>query len=263
MRSCCRARRRATLESLVGRSLWLPPGTRRGQVRQLVGRAVEGGPLDFAGFIPYDTSNPPAGMSSVAFEVKNVRGWLYPWSHEVWDLLAKLGHFPEVVPILVARRIHLTTFRMFKDVGALGFEAREQWFARRGGGSSIDPDTFSEVRETFGFSDAVLLDDEPPPNPRLRAFLETKVHQIPSGRERSLIEESGERWARVAPIARGYFDLRAPTMDGDDRRDLLGEFAAEVADAGLMDTAGWARLPIEYYEDAGPDWEPDYDDYGD
>jgi hypothetical protein len=54
-------------------------------------------------------------MTNFAVEVKNVRSWIYPWSHEVWDLLAKLGEFSDVVPILVSRRIHITTFRMFKE----------------------------------------------------------------------------------------------------------------------------------------------------
>jgi len=103
-----------TLGSLAGTYLWLPPGQRHGYVDTLLGRPVAGGPLDAAGFVPWDTANPGSGMTNFAVEVKNVRSWIYPWSHEVWDLLAKLGDFPEVVPILVSRRIHITTFRMFK-----------------------------------------------------------------------------------------------------------------------------------------------------
>jgi hypothetical protein len=106
-------------------------------------------------------------------EVKNVRSWIYPWSHEAWDLLAKLGGFPDVVPLLVARRIHPTTFRMFKDLGAFGYDARKQWFAERGGGRSNDPDTFRKVTDEFGFHDAVLLDRAPEPEPGLTNLFST------------------------------------------------------------------------------------------
>jgi hypothetical protein len=47
-------------------------------------------------------------------------------------------------------------------------------------------------------------------------------------------------------------------MDGDERREMLGDFAARLADAGLLETGGWARLPDEYYDQ--PEWEPDYDE---
>jgi hypothetical protein len=50
-------------------------------------------------------------------------------------------------------------------------------------------------------------------------------------------------------------------MDADARRELLTEFAAGIADLGLMTGGGWARLPPEYYEqgEADEDWR-DWDD---
>jgi hypothetical protein len=179
----------------------------------------------------------------------------------VWDLLAKLGEFPDVVPILVARRLHPTTFRMFKDVGAIGFDARNQWFAERAGASYIDTPTFERVRRTFGFDDALLLSRPPEPHrPLTRFFTTTLVQQPPVGDRPPLILAQGERWEEVAPIASHFTDLRAERMDGPDRRALLGEFAARLADAGLLDTRGWVRLPDEYYEEDDPDWEPDWDE---
>jgi hypothetical protein len=251
----------ATLRALAGTHIWLPPDFRRGQVSRLRGRDVPGGPLDAAGFIPHNAADPGAGLAAFAVEVKNLRGWLYPWSHEVWDLLAKLGEFPDVVPILVARRLHPTTFRMFKDVGAIGFDARNQWFAERAGASYIDPPTFERVRRTFGFDDALLLSRPPEPHrPLTRFFTTTLVQQPPVGDRPPLILAQGERWEEVAPIASHFTDLRAERMDGPDRRALLGEFAARLADAGLLDTRGWVRLPDEYYEEDDPDWEPDWDE---
>jgi hypothetical protein len=244
-----------SLESLAGLSLWLPPEMRAGHIRQLRGRPLPGGPLDAAGFIPFDVNDPGAGMAAFAIEVKNIRGWLYPWSHEVWDLLAKLGTFPDVVPILVARRVHFTTFRMFKDIGALAFDARRQWFARRGDRATITPVTFDRVCNKFGFYDAVLLNEPPAPHPPLAAFFDQKLLEIHEGQDEPLIRRAANRWSEIAPIAGDYDGLRAERMDGDERRELLGEFAARVADAGLMDTGGWARLPEEYYDEGEPEWE--------
>jgi hypothetical protein len=127
----------ATIESLAGTELWLTPEHRHGRVDRLLEREVVGGPLDAAGFVPVNTTNPGAGWTPFAIEVKNLRSWIYPWSHEVWDLLAKLGNFPDVVPILIARRIHPITFRMFKDVGALGVRGSTT-VVRRAGWRSLD-----------------------------------------------------------------------------------------------------------------------------
>jgi hypothetical protein len=108
--------------------LWLDPDSQPGQVRSLRGQPITvGGPLDAAGFVARAASDPTKGFIPFAVEVKNVRSVLYPWHREVWDLLAKVTDFPDVVPILVARSIHFTTFQCFKDIGCLGFSTRRQW----------------------------------------------------------------------------------------------------------------------------------------
>jgi hypothetical protein len=109
----------------------------RGQVLRLRGRDVPGGPPDAAGFVPHNPSDPFAGGAAFGVEGKNVRGWLYSWSHEVWD--------------------------MFKDAGAIGFETRRQWFRQQAGAATIEPETFERVKTTFGFRDAILLREEPEP----------------------------------------------------------------------------------------------------
>jgi hypothetical protein len=186
--------------------------------------------------------------------VKNLRSWLYPWSHEVWDLLAKVGDFPEVVPILIARRIHPTTFRMLKDIGALGYQTRQQWFAERGGNHSIDPTRFAQVAASLGFDDATLLGGARAPDGRMSNFFSQTLRRVPNHADLPLVEVSAQRWAGAAPLAADYTALRAERMDAGDRRELLTEFAGRVADAGLLTTGGWARLPDEG-EDDEPDWQ--------
>jgi hypothetical protein len=228
----------ATLHSLAGSHLWIPPNTRAGRVDSLVGRPVVGGPLDAAAEWVYDPVNITAGSTRFAVEVKNIRETIYPWDLETWDLLGKLADFPEVLPVLVARRIHLTTFRFFKDVGALGTETRGQWFAQ-----AIDEGDFERVVNGLGLPDARRVPDDVPPPALLKFFRDTG----PSVGAAQLL-----RWQTAAPIVRRYRDLRDPHRSYDDRRQLWLAFSADIQASGLYERGGWG--PQEF-EPGGPDFE--------
>jgi len=143
----------ATVQSLAGRIVWPDPQP-VGQVRELQGFEVPGGPLDAAGHWAIDPADPSVGWVPFAIEVKNIRRTVYPRSREMWDLLAKVGHFPDVVPILVTRRVHWTSFRFLKDVGALAYMGERQWFS-----PAIDADDFDRITRRFGFADAIRIAD--------------------------------------------------------------------------------------------------------
>lgn len=229
----------ATLAELAGRYIWLPPGVSAGRVSELLGRPITlGGPLDAHAFVPHDAADPTSGFVPVAVEVKNLRSVIYPQSHETWDLLAKLGDFPEVVPVLIARRMHLTTFRLFKDVGALGCTTYQQLFHSPGTTrATIDATTFNRARSTFGFHDAVLVDDPDRSHSRVRTFFADTVRKEVGGEP--LIVRQADRWQRAAPIVSGFTELREEGLTGDDRVALMREFADEVEAAGLLDEGGW------------------------
>jgi hypothetical protein len=234
-----------SLEALAGRCVWLPPALIAGQVRYLQGQPLpHGGPLDAAGHWARDPTRPTDGFVPFAVEVKNVRSWIYPWSHETWDLLGKVGAFPDVVPILIARRIHATTFRFFKDVGALGCATHRQWFASRGTvRANIDPDEFTRIRATFAFHDAVLLDDPQATSDHVITFFSRTLGRTSASSEQSLMDTQAEKWRVAAPIAEAYRDLSREDLA--DREDLWLEFAQEIADAGLYTVGGWAPT-LEY-----------------
>jgi hypothetical protein len=229
----------ATLGALVGRYVWLPEGMAPGGARELLGRPITvGGPLDAHAFVPLTATDPTRGFIPVAVEVKNLRSIIYSWSHETWDLLAKLGDFPDVVPVLLARRLHLTTFRLFKDIGALGCATYRQWFHSPGTTrATIDSTTFDRARGTFGFHDAVLLEDPSQPQAVVRTFFTNTVRKEVGGE--LLIARQADRWRRAAPIVSGFVELRDEGLVGDDRVALMREFAAEIEDAGLLDEGGW------------------------
>jgi hypothetical protein len=161
---------------------------------------------------------------------KNVRQRLYPRSREVWDLLAKVAAFPEVVPILVARRLHLTTFRMFADIGALGHDMHVQWFS-----PSVPEARFSQVRAGLSFHDARRAADPDRPNERLRAFFaKTAVTERPAATQL-------DRWGETAEIVAEYVDLRR-SLEPDRRDELWDDFRAAIVEAGFYgdwEYGGW------------------------
>ncbi len=229
------------LNELKGTRLWLTPGADLGRVTGLQGRPLTvGGPLDAAGEWPLDPAKLAAGTVPFAVEVKNVRSMLYPYDHDVWDLIAKVAAFPDVLPLIVARRFHVTTFKMFKDLGVLGSETRAQFFS-----PSIPAGDFREVVATLGFADATTYEGRI--HPGLRKFFAVTGPRF--------AQERLARWSLVAPIAANYPELRDESLDDGSRSDAFRDFATELRDAGLYG-GGWAPL---FEED---DEEPEgYDDY--
>ena len=178
-----------------------------------------------------DPSNPSAGFIAFAVEVKNVRGWLYPRDHETWDLMAKVGHFPEVVPILVARRIHPITFRFMRDVGGLAFQAKVQWFS-----DSIDADRFSAVIQRLGFLDAARVRPgtaHPPLSKWVSTTLRKSVHDGPTLIER---QRSGGDSRHRSRLGTATFATRPSARPGAPAGG--GSFAMRSARPACTSAAG-------------------------
>ena len=231
----------ASIGGLAGTRLWLPPSVRLGQVREVAGRPLTiGGPLDSAGYWAVDADNPAAGLIPFAVEVKNVRSWIYPWDNEAWDLLSKLAAFPDVVPVLVARRIHPITFNFFYDIGALGHETRSQWFTNPGTTrAELDPDAFTRITSQFGFLDASLVQDPDEAHPPLVRFFGETAYKVPGLAESTLASRSLKRWASAAPVIHHYVELRDEYLSARERGRLWGSFAKDIIDAGFY-RGGWA-----------------------
>ncbi len=184
--------------------------------------------------------NPAAGLIPFAVEVKNIRSWLYPWDDETWDLLAKLGTHPHVVPVLVARRVHYITFRFFKDIGALAHQTGTQWFHNAGTArASINVDAFADVTRELGFHDATLIEDPDSANSRVTRFFRETIYRPVEGAE-SLATRAESRWERTAPIVAQYTELRESSLAPQERAALWDSFCGEIIDAGLYDADRWA-----------------------
>lgn len=225
----------ASLDSLAGRQVWTS-GAARGRVTTLNGISVPGGPLDHAGHWAVDPDDPRAGFIPFAVEVKNIRHVVYPRHHEVWDLLAKVGAFPDHIPILITRRVHYWTYQLFAEIGAITHQTRSQWFS-----PTLGSERFDKITRELGFFDARQVAEPDQANRTLAGFFSTTLRKGTRGDDRSLMIRSGERWQRAAPICAEYLDLRDESLDAEARTSRYRDFCGDLAAAGF-DTSGFANL---------------------
>lgn len=234
----------ASIRSVAGEYLVIPPGSRPGQARRVAGQDIRvGGPLDAAGSWVIDPETHSGGLLPFGIEVKNVRSVIYPWDHEVWDLIAKLAAIPDAVPILVARRCHLTTFRCFKDIGALAVATRKHWFSDK-----IDSETFERARRRFGFYDARQTDPSGSPDNGLVKFFSRTAYTTDS-EGKSLMIGQAEKWRQAAPIVGRYAELRDEGLPPKRRQQLWRAFSEDIVNAGLYTRGQWAPEDDEEEDD--------------
>ena len=144
------------------------------------GVAIEGGKLD------YILVHPIAG--GMGIEIKNTREWVYPDKDIVTQLLRKCVQI-NVVPVLMARRIHYTTFTILNACGAIIHQFYNQMYP------SADEQLAEQVRNKFmlGYSD-VRTGNEP--DARLLKFFASSVP--------SIARESREKFDDRKGLIEGY-----------------------------------------------------------
>lgn len=167
------------------------------EVTHLYGEPVPGGPLDGAAVHLGSRGGVLVGAVTLLFEVKNIRHWIYPSSHEVYQLLHKAAvlqveHRTErILPVLVCRRRHYWTRQMAIDLGFFVIEVHEQ---RVQPVAELDLEAFHEVREELGFS---TLSMEVGPLPRLVQSLRDAVPPYAVA--------TAARWGTMAPSLVDHF----------------------------------------------------------
>jgi hypothetical protein len=63
--------------------------------------------------------------SLIGIEAKNIREWLYPQREEITELLQKCTDV-DAIPVLIARRIHFSTFHLLSTCGVIIHETFNQ-----------------------------------------------------------------------------------------------------------------------------------------
>lgn len=123
-----------------------------GETSELLGVKLAGA-LDSAGFIVPIVRGMPLTPITTIVEVKNIRSWIYPSSAEVYQLLSKAVQLQVpnpnqlIVPILVCRRAHRTTFWMAKQLGFFVIDMNRQFTG------DVEDDALLSVRNELHFND--------------------------------------------------------------------------------------------------------------
>jgi hypothetical protein len=71
--------------------------------------------------------HPKGGSTYAGIEVKNIREWFYPAREEVRDFLFKCCSI-DVVPVLIARRLHYSTFSVLNPCGVILHQTYNQLY---------------------------------------------------------------------------------------------------------------------------------------
>ena len=147
----------------------------------LSGRVIPGKrKLDFV------VGNEVLGWAGV--EVKNVREWYYPSRLEIRHLLFKCYHL-NVVPVLIARRIHYSTKLVFESCGVIFWEMLRQRYP------ASEAELASKVSDKtmLGYHDIILGNE---PDPQLVRF----IHDVlPNG-----LEAARERFNHYSTLLGSY-----------------------------------------------------------
>lgn len=117
-------------------------------------------------------------VSSVfaGIEIKNVREWLYPNRPEIREMLSKCCTL-DVVPILIARRVHFTTFRILTRCGVVIHQTYNQLYPA----TAMDLAQDASAKHLLGYHDIRVGNQ---PDHRLTHFVETILPAIlPKSRE--------------------------------------------------------------------------------
>lgn len=131
------------------------------------GRQISG-ELDFL------VHHPQAGYAGL--ELKNVREWFYPDRAEVRDLLLKCCTL-NVVPVLIARRIHYSTFSILNPCGVIIHETYNQIYPN----SAKDLAEKVKDKTLLGYHDVRVGNT---PDARLTRFIHKNLPTIlPTARE--------------------------------------------------------------------------------
>lgn len=210
-----------------------------GEVRQLLGHTVDGGPLDNAAFYTGIGSDGMPGIPVVVpVEAKNLRQWIYPNTQELYQLLDKsarlqLAH-PDrrFVPVLVCRRQHYRTGKMAKQVGFHVINTWRQYVRPAVAASEDNRRKFNEVNDELAYN--LDLHDAAVPE-----MVNHFVKLIPA---RS--EDASSRWAQVIAhqgAAELLNTLRDDGLSVGDRHDALQAFA-EVVEEVTGEDADWGPM---------------------
>ncbi|WP_344414865.1 hypothetical protein [Pseudonocardia ailaonensis] len=145
---------RAVRAAILDSQALVPATTGAGEVSNLLGVELPGA-ADSGGFLVPLVSGIPGPTVTVLIEVKNIRSWIYPSAAELYQLLHKATVLQQarpdspIVPVLVCRRAHHTTFKMARQLGFFVIPMSRQF------AGEVDEEDVAEIRTELHFQDLV------------------------------------------------------------------------------------------------------------
>jgi hypothetical protein len=150
------------------------------------------------------------GPVMAGIEIKNTRPWIYPdTSGDVIALLRKCCA-ADLVPVLIARRIHYSTYSVLSHCGVILHQTYNQLYPR----SDATLAAQARDKDLLGYHD-VRLGNEP--DSRLIKFIHTNLP--------ALLESFRERFERFKDLLSKYAqgEMRYKEFAGRSKRRLRGE----------------------------------------
>lgn len=159
------------------------------------GLTISGSPITNASYGTLDhylTHLMPPGIP-IGVEDKNYREWIYPYHPHIKTLLGKCQS-NNMLPVLVARKIHYTTRMVFHYLGAVAFETHFQCFSPQFASRLAD----ARHKDGLGFADLRFTEDPP-----------THVTKLFSNTLPKIIQSSWEKFkiGKLRFIQRGEHDM--------------------------------------------------------
>lgn len=112
--------------------------------------------------------HPDAGWAGL--EAKNIREWMYPSRNEILELLSKCIAL-DVVPVLIARRIHFSTFLVLNRCGVIVHQTYNQLFPETEAALAAQ----AQHKDNLGFHDIRARNT---PDARLTEFISNHLPAI-------------------------------------------------------------------------------------
>ena len=202
--------------------LYFPAERDFGPVSHVLGDKVDPGSLDSAAWMIPRTGGIAGKPVLVPIEVKNLREWLFPHSHQVYQVLAKAaaiqGRNPDerVAPLLICRRKHIQTLFMAKDLGFMVVEVKRQFLLPS---AEYTAEDVEEVRSGIGF-DYLTVSDQADPL-LVRVLNDTLPYRV---------EQLAQRWrTHGAEHEALYHTLASDDLSTDERDEALEQLRTDVA----------------------------------
>ena len=184
------------------------------EVQDVNGRSLGNRALDFI---------VASGGDLCGIEAKNIRPWLYPHDPDITEAIKKARTL-DVVPVIIARRIHFSTFKALSACGVIV----HQTFNQRMAAADADLAAHAAHKDLLGYHDIRVSNA---PDPRLTRFIDENL-PILIPQSRGKLADNGDLLDAYATGEMAYPEfagrLRRRHLGLNEDRDLTHEIDPDL-----------------------------------